>query len=356
MNGGFKVTSILLFILVLMLGGMLYLTSSNAKTNEETLLKSVQDMQKINEEMLDQQEKWKEDSVLLKRELEKLQKEVESLLDKNTKLEKEKEDLLKKLQAKKEQEKLMAMNKANSSSSSVNPPKQTESSSQKNKQSPPPQKPASNGKKVAYLTFDDGPSKNTERILNTLKQHNVKATFFVNGRTDGFSKSIYKRIVNEGHAIGNHTYTHNYSKIYSSKNGFMKDFNQLENYLQSLVGVSPRIVRFPGGSNNQVSWKYGGKGVTMDIAKELQSKGYVYFDWNVDSTDASVAKQSKQKIVSSVLNGSQSKNTANILMHDSGPKTTTADALPEIIQGLKNQGFTFEILTTNSYAPQFSRP
>ena len=355
MNGGLKVTTILLLILSLMLGGMLYLNHTKAKANEEALLKSVEEMQRINDEMYQQQEKMQQDNILFKREVEQLQKEVQKLKDDNTKLEKENEELEKKLVAKRERERQLALSKANSSSSAD----KANNSNAGGKTSTPSSNPSSNkgsGNKVAYLTFDDGPSKNTEKILNTLKQYGAKGTFFVNGKTDSYSKSLYKRIVNEGHAIGNHTYSHNYKSIYASKNGFMKDFNQLEDYLQSLVGVSPKIVRFPGGSNNTVSHNYGGKGVTKEIAQELQRNGYVYFDWNVDSTDASVSKQSKSKIVQRVLNISKGKNTAVILMHDSAVKTTTAEALPEIIQGLKEQGFTFQSLNAQSYAPQFMKP
>lgn len=211
------------------------------------------------------------------------------------------------------------------------------------------------GEKIAYLTFDDGPSSNTIKILDTLKKYDIKATFFVNGRTDDKSKKIYKRIVEEGHTIGNHTYSHDYSYIYSGKAAFMKDFNKLQNYIKDLTGVKMTVLRFPGGSNNTVSYKYGGKGLMKQLTADMKNKGYVYFDWNVDSTDASVAKQSKSNIVRSVLNGCKGKKEAVILMHDSAPKTTSAEALPEIIEGLKKQGFQFDRISTDTYAPQFTK-
>lgn len=209
------------------------------------------------------------------------------------------------------------------------------------------------GEKIAYLTFDDGPSKNTSKILDTLKKYNIKATFFVNGRTDSQSKQLYKRIVDEGHSIGSHIYSHDYSEIYRSKTAFMNSFNKLQNYIKNLTGVKMDILRFPGGSNNTVSYKYGGKGLMKELTKEMRRQGYVYFDWNVDSTDASVALQSKSNIVSSVLNGSKGKKQVVILMHDAAGKTTTPQALPEIIEGLKKQGFQFDRITKTSYAPQF---
>ncbi|CAM2736395.1 polysaccharide deacetylase family protein [Hathewaya histolytica] len=209
-------------------------------------------------------------------------------------------------------------------------------------------------KKVAYLTFDDGPSrKNTRRILKTLKDHDVKATFFVNGHPG--LEELYKEIVNDGHALANHTYSHDYSKVYSSVNNFKADVKKLDKYLEEVTGQAPNyLLRYPGGSNNTISYKYGGKGIMKDIVKEM-SKEYEFFDWNVDSTDASAMTQKKDKIVQSVLSESKSTNQAVILMHDLDPKTTTADALPEIIKGLKAMGFEFDKMTKDSYAPHFTK-
>jgi peptidoglycan-N-acetylglucosamine deacetylase len=213
---------------------------------------------------------------------------------------------------------------------------------------------ASKGK-IAYLTFDDGPSQNTVEILKILKAYNVKATFFVNGNSSNFGKGIYKQMIHEGHAIGNHTYSHDYSKAYTSLNSFLADFYKLENLLYEVTGIKPKIMRYPGGSNNTVSNRYGGRTVVKQIINEMNGRGYVYFDWNVDSTDASVYRQSKSKIISAVLNGSKGKSKVIVLMHDSAPKTTTVQALPAIIEGLIMQGFRFEVITKNSYTVQFLR-
>ena len=207
--------------------------------------------------------------------------------------------------------------------------------------------------KIAYLTFDDGPSNNTLEILRILKQYNVKATFFVNGKPE--LKHLYKAIADDGHALANHTYSHDYNTIYSSEKVFHDDVKKLDTFLQEITGQAPSyVLRYPGGSNNTISYNYGGKGIMKKVLKEMSSE-YQFFDWNVDSTDASTFKQSKDKIVSNVLKESTGLKKAVILMHDLNPKTTTPEALPEIIEGLKAQGFEFDKLEKDSFAPQFTK-
>lgn len=203
--------------------------------------------------------------------------------------------------------------------------------------------------KIAYLTFDDGPSPNTIKILDILKKYGIKATFFVIGSETENSKKIYKRIVEEGHVIGNHTYSHNYNKIYGSVENFMEDIWKLEALLEEVAGVKPKIIRFPGGSKNQASTRAGGKGFMADLITRLQQEGYQYFDWNVTSKDASTVTPEKEVIVRSVLEGIQGKKEAIILFHDNAPKTTTVEALPEIIEALMGKGYKFEVLSETSY-------
>ncbi|MCM0646895.1 polysaccharide deacetylase family protein [Clostridium swellfunianum] len=205
--------------------------------------------------------------------------------------------------------------------------------------------------KLAYLTFDDGPSDNTPKILDILKENNIKATFFVNGHPE--RKEIYKRIISEGHVIGNHTYSHDYAALYKTIEAFDNDKQKLDNFIFGITGIKPQILRFPGGSNNRVSYNYGGVDFMSKLTTHIKQSGIKYFDWNVDSTDASVSTQSKDKIISGVLNGSKGKKQAVILMHDSNPKTTTVLALPSIIKGLKEQGFRFSILSSEVNAIQF---
>lgn len=210
--------------------------------------------------------------------------------------------------------------------------------------------------KIAYLTFDDGPSKNTLDILATLKKYDVKATFFVNGHPS--MKSLYTKIANDGHALANHTYSHDYKYVYASPENFKADIKKLDKFLTEVTGQEPtHIIRYPGGSNNTVSRKYGGRNIMKEVIKTMDKEGYTYFDWNVDSTDASTYCQVESKIVDSVLRESDSAKDgkAVILMHDLGPKVTTVQALPEIIEGLKQRGFIFDVLSNNVPKVQFTK-
>ncbi len=212
--------------------------------------------------------------------------------------------------------------------------------------------PANDGDKVCYLTFDDGPSTAvTTRILETLDKYNAKATFFVaNG-----SKSMLTKIKDGGHAIGLHTNSHDYD-IYKSKEAYFKDLNAISDKVYAAVGIRSKIIRFPGGSSNTVS-KSRCKGIMSVLVEEVEKQGYAYFDWNVDSNDANSSKMEvidgkkrtpKATIVNSVLNSAKGKDKICVLMHDIAVKTTTADALPEIIEGLRDMGYRFEALTTSS--------
>ncbi|MED0670441.1 polysaccharide deacetylase family protein [Aneurinibacillus aneurinilyticus] len=214
----------------------------------------------------------------------------------------------------------------------------------------PQQNPA---KKVAYLTFDDGPSSNTSAILSILDYYKIKATFFVIGNQSKHGKYMYKRIVAEGHAIGLHSYSHEYRTIYVSPAAFHQDFDQIRNLVYQQTDRKPNIIRFPGGSNNHVSRKYGGKDLMHTLIQQMTQEGYHYFDWNVDSRDAERITQSRDVIIQSVLHGSKNKQKAIILMHDSQAKTTTVEALPAIIEGLRKQGFSFDVLTDQSFTYHF---
>ncbi|WP_284643695.1 polysaccharide deacetylase family protein [Paenibacillus silviterrae] len=210
--------------------------------------------------------------------------------------------------------------------------------------------------KRAYLTFDDGPSRSTPQILEVLKEHNVKATFFVVGKTSEESKSLYRQIAKEGHAIGNHTYSHDYRKVYASVAAFKQDVGRLNDLLEETVGVRPDILRFPGGSNNHLSRKSGGRQIMPNIAREMSNAGYQYFDWNVSSTDAAAPVQEKELIIHSVKANSDGKKDIIVLMHDMDAKRTTVEALPSVIRYLKEQGYEFRTLKRDSFTYQFLKP
>jgi peptidoglycan/xylan/chitin deacetylase (PgdA/CDA1 family) len=183
--------------------------------------------------------------------------------------------------------------------------------------------------KTVYLTFDDGPSMYTDEILDILDEYNIKATFFVIGKTDDTSKEIYKRIVNEGHTLGMHSYSHKYEKIYNSVKDFDKDFTKLWKLLYDTTGYKPSIYRFPGGSDNLVN-----KNGMEKFISYLNDKSIIYFDWNVVSGDATGVKYTKDQLIDNVLGGVALKKRSIVLMHDSQTKKTTVDSLPGLLDEL----------------------
>ena len=200
-------------------------------------------------------------------------------------------------------------------------------------------------KKIVYLTFDDGPSENTEKILDILKKYNAKGTFFVTGNNKEYNDSL-KRIVDEGSAVALHTYTHDYAKVYASEEAYFDDLQKIFDMVKDVTGVESKVIRFPGGSSNTVSKKYC-PGLMTKLTKAVQEKGFQYFDWNCDSTDASGNHVAVDKLISNAT--SSSAQHINILMHDTAAKDTTVEALPKIIEHYKSQGYSFEALTVDSY-------
>lgn len=211
---------------------------------------------------------------------------------------------------------------------------------------------ASTGK-IAYLTFDDGPSQNTELILDLLKAYEIKATFFVNGNHTEFGKRIYKRIVDENHTLANHTYSHDYSYVYSSMENYIKDTEKLNQLLYEATGMIPQLIRFPGGSNNHVSIGYGGTLLMKNLIQWAKEQGYEYYDWNVDSKDTSSKAPSMVMIVEATLEQIKDQQVVNILLHDAAHKTTTVEALPVIIETLIRRGYSFKAITGDSMVIHF---
>lgn len=195
---------------------------------------------------------------------------------------------------------------------------------------------------VIYLTFDDGPSADiTPRILDTLKKYNVKATFFVIGRGPD---EMIKREYNEGHAIGLHSYTHDWKSVYSSADGFWAEMNRVSDRVYNLTGYRSNIIRFPGGSSNTVSRRYK-SGIMSYLAGDVIAKGYQYFDWNVDSNDAGGTTDPNEEY-NNIIRGLSKSRGNIILMHD--VKKSTSECLERVIQyGLEN-GYTFEVLTKDT--------
>ncbi len=195
--------------------------------------------------------------------------------------------------------------------------------------------------KTVYLTFDDGPSNQTQKILDLLDTYGVKATFFVVGKQDDTSKAMLREIVKRGHSLGVHSYSHQYKNIYASVDAYMADFYQLYSYITEETGVTPTIFRFPGGSINGYNASF-----YQQIIAEMLRRGFVYYDWDVDSKDATT-KATTQTIVHNVLSQCTNKTHPIILMHDFNNTGKTLNALPTIIESLLKQGYTFEKLDNN---------
>ena len=206
--------------------------------------------------------------------------------------------------------------------------------------------PSLEGKNI-YLTFDDGPSAYTSKLLDVLKKYNVKATFFVTDQnlTRGYD-DVLKRAYDEGHTIGLHTSSHNYGYIYSSVDAYFNDLYAIQNKVKRITGFAPMIVRFPGGSSNTISRSAdGGTRIMSQLTKAIQAKGFRYFDWNVDSNDAGGAKNAAQ-VASNVINSLGNKSTYVVLQHDI--KEYSVDAVETIIQFGLSHGYTFQALKMDS--------
>ena len=191
---------------------------------------------------------------------------------------------------------------------------------------------------VIYLTFDDGPGAQTPRLLEILAKYDAKATFFVVNTP--FASTI-TQIAEGGHALAMHTATHDFAKVYASEKGYFADLEKIESVIEEYAGYRPRILRFPGGGSNTVSRKYCA-GIMTTLTQRVQEKGYLYYDWNVDSDDAGSARTAEE-VYRNVINGCTTRTSSIVLMHDIKPYTI--DAIEDIlIWGLAN-GYTFEAIT-----------
>ena len=183
-----------------------------------------------------------------------------------------------------------------------------------------------------YLTFNSVPGDNTEAILDVLAQQKVKATFFVEGTVEVGTSEVYQRIVEEGHTIGMHSYSNQYSLIYSSKDAFESDYKKISDYIYELTGKRSKFYRFPGGSGNTIN------NVSMtELVSVLNKEKITYFDWNVSAGD-NANTYTVQEIHDNVLKGVSKYKTSVVLMHDDNGKSTTVEALGSLIEKLKNQG------------------
>lgn len=197
--------------------------------------------------------------------------------------------------------------------------------------------------KVVYLTFDDGPSKNTEKILDILEQYQVKATFFITGQQAEYRPMI-KKAYEQGHTIGLHTYSHDYAQVYSSVDAYFEDLQKIGEVAKEQIGYVPCFIRFPGGASNTISANYT-PGIMTQLASMVQEQGYQYYDWNAASGDGGVCTTEE------IIQNSTSCNLNKIMLlcHDSGAKDTTVEGLPAVIEYFKGQGYVFKAIDRKSY-------
>ena len=197
--------------------------------------------------------------------------------------------------------------------------------------------------KRVYLTFDDGPSIYTGQILDILAANNVKATFFVIGRDEEYY-DYYRRIVDEGHTLGMHSYSHVYQDLYASVEAFGNEIEQLNNLLYDVTGQKSSIFRFPGGSSNNVAPL-----PIQDYIAYLNEHNINYYDWNALNGDAVTSGLSPEQLVDNIMNDVENNQDSIVLMHDLQTTHTTVESLQLLIDTLKSEGY--EILPIDADTP-----
>ena len=205
---------------------------------------------------------------------------------------------------------------------------------------------------TVYLTFDDGPSERTDEILDTLAEKGVKATFFVIGHEDEADWARMRRIVEEGHTLGMHSYSHDYAKVYASVESFLDEFYRIFKQIQEVTGTTPTAFRFPGGSING----YDG-GFYQEILSEMIRRGFVPYDWNVSSEDAATGRiLPANTLVDNVVRNAGGKVRCFVLFHDNADKITSVQAVGPVIDRLREMGFAFAPITPSTLPVLYSYP
>lgn len=197
--------------------------------------------------------------------------------------------------------------------------------------------------KWVCLTFDDGPSKTTPAVLAALDAAGVHGTFFV--VATGYNEKylpLLTQAAAAGHQIALHSASHEYSDIYRSSAAYWKDIALLKERIAPYVDAENiRYLRFPGGSTNTVSRRYGGKGLMQQLKTEVEQRGWQWVDWNVCAEDAVGGHPSADTIYRNVVRETGEQTHCVVLMHDSATTRTTAEALPDIIRWYTDNGYTF---------------
>ena len=190
--------------------------------------------------------------------------------------------------------------------------------------------------RAIYLTFEGGPSKNTENILDYLKDSGQKATFFITGENIAGNEAIIKRMTDEGHTVGVCSFSTDYKTIYQSVDAFLADFNKAYTAIYNACGVYPNIFRFPCGSINEYNSK-----IYRELISEMTRRGFVFFDWNVNSDDNGDNQEDWEAIVQDVAEDVKDYDQAIVLMHDASDNSSTARAVKYMLKKKKKNGYYF---------------
>ena len=199
-----------------------------------------------------------------------------------------------------------------------------------------------------YLTFDDGPSDLTPQVLDLLDEYDAKATFFVVYKDSKEYTKLLSEIVKRGHTLALHSYSHDYKKIYASVDAFLEDFQRVYDWVYEETGQRPALFRFPGGSTN------GKRSITDEIVKEMERRGFIYYDWNVSSGDGSQLTTT-ENIIENVTTTVGNQKFPVVLMHDGQGKNATLKALPSVLEYLKDNNYTFQALNETMKPVQYQR-
>ena len=197
--------------------------------------------------------------------------------------------------------------------------------------------------RLVCLTFDDGPSPNTQPLLDILTQEKVPATFFVCAQEINRDYlPLVRSIVQQGHQVAMHSASHQYAKIYQSPEAFWQDIKDLRQALEPYLSLGDLTwLRFPGGSTNTVSHKYGGSGIMKILKAQTEEKGWHWIDWNVCGEDATAAHPDADRILRNIQEDAKDLSTCVVLLHDTKATGQTVQALPQIIQWFQEEGYTF---------------
>lgn len=197
----------------------------------------------------------------------------------------------------------------------------------------------SSKEKIAFLTFDDGPTiRSTPYILDILKEEDIKATFFVIGKYVEHHPDLVKRAYEEGHYLANHTYSHDNSILYKNQDNFINEIQKTDNAISEAIGIDYHsyLFRFPNGymgnSHKKQKKIYG---------KILNDMGYAYIDWNCLNND-SIKKYSKAQLLNNLISSSKNKSVLVILMHDTKDVSDSSAVLKDSIDYLRSQGYSFK--------------